>query len=156
MKSELRELLAELDEAVSQLRASLASETDALARRDADLLVRITGAKTATLARIEQLEQRRRAWCGFHRIDAEPAGMLAAIDGLGLEGQPLRLQWDHLRSELLHCRRINRSNGLALTALQRRVRQSLQLLNGRGGPAELYGRNGAAETLAAPRALARA
>lgn len=132
-------VLTDMQVAVTELRAVLDAEREALDRLDSIALDAATSAKARLLKRLESLDVERRQ-----------LGDLA-------HGQTPSAIWQQICCQLDTCRRINQTNGSIVARQLARVRRALGILGGSGeGPPLLYGPGGHTRASAAPRPLSRA
>ncbi len=134
----------------------LAEEQMALGGSDADLLAQVTATKTALLGELEVIEQQRRTLCRQLGSGDDRAAMESLMARLEAPNGSLHRQWQALSDTLRECQQANQANGLIVSAMQRRVRQTLGLLRGTDPDNATYGPGGAAQYSATARAIARA
>lgn len=157
--SALDSILAAEETAARELLEALTAENKALGGRDAATLAQVTSTKTTALETLEKVELRRRELCS--RIGAGPAqadmdAWLGAYAGDDGQEAGVRERWRSLNELMRQCQEMNQANGLVVAALQRRVRQALNLLRNGTTEPSVYGPEGGSAASASARAIARA
>lgn len=157
--TELESIITQQVAAAGRMREALGQEQRVLGQHDADGLGRVTAAKTAALEALEGLECRRRDLCARIGCGPGPADLAAWLDAQrdrhGGAG-PLMELWAELARLLAECRRQNQTNGMAVSTLQRRVQQALNLVRTGSSEPAAYGPTGGTLNGPGARAIARA
>jgi flagellar biosynthesis/type III secretory pathway chaperone len=128
----LHDTLAEEVVAVRGVLEMLGRESDALLRRDAEVLLAISHSKAAAVARAASLGQQRTVLLQ-ENPHLDQSGMTSALE-----------QLHKLATE---CRQQNEANGLMIRGQRRRIEGALNILRGGQHGVDLYGRDGAATQL---------
>lgn len=135
-----RILLAEEQQA-TELVTLLERERDALARREADELLRVVAEKESSLARLDGFASERASLLQQAGYSPDRDGFLAMLDTE--PGGRLQALWQAVETLLKRCRQQNQINGKMLDISQIQARQLLAVLLGReSGSNELYDQNG--------------
>jgi flagella synthesis protein FlgN len=135
-----RDVMADMQVAMTELRAVLDAEREALDRSDSIALDAATSVKAQLLQRLETLDAERRQ---FDEMAPAPDDCLD--------------MWRHVCRQLEECRRINETNGSIVARQLSHVRRALGVLRGAGeAPPVLYGRGGEARAPTIRHSLSRA
>lgn len=130
-------------------------EERALVDADALALQSLAAAKSATVARLNDIGLRRK------KLVAQ-AGVLPTAKGIAswLESQPhaaqLRQTWTKVLEAASAARELNRTNGLLIKTRLRETQQALDILLAGGSSGTLYGPDGQTQASAARRSLVSA
>jgi flagellar biosynthesis/type III secretory pathway chaperone len=134
--AELGALLEKTSGLAQQLLASLTSIESALSSADSARLLRELEAETALLAKLEATS--------LPSAEAGRDGIDDLVRRLEPQGGPLQQRWETMRTLLQRCSAQNRANGIAVAAMEHRVRLAMSLLRQGSWSAVGYGPGGEA------------
>jgi flagellar biosynthesis/type III secretory pathway chaperone len=136
--TELDALLDKTSALAQQLLASLSGIESALSAADSARLLRELETETTVIAKLEATA-----------LPGAEAGAATGRDGIEAmirrvepDGGPLQRRWETLRSTLQRCSALNRANGVAVAAMEHRLRLALSLLRQGSHAAIGYGPGG--------------
>jgi flagellar biosynthesis/type III secretory pathway chaperone len=148
-----RDLARHLDEQIAAMQAvlsALEAEQLALRHRDGDALLQAVNGKATSVARADQLEQRRQAMMA----DLGLADRRTAVGRQFSADAGISQRWQQVLALTRQCRAVNESNGLFIRGQRRRVDATLQILRGGSSAVAEYGPGGEGRSRSSSRTLA--
>jgi flagellar biosynthesis/type III secretory pathway chaperone len=153
LSSEFRNFLAQETSGAERLCDILKSEREALANNELDSLHDLSEKKQAQAEALRQLDMQRNAWLVSQGFSADVSGIkhfLAETD------DETKLAWEGLKTQLSTCQQQNRMNGNIVDKLQRKIRTTLAILQGKPDDTDTYGKSGKTVSDSATNILTRA
>ncbi|WP_019141197.1 flagella synthesis protein FlgN [Noviherbaspirillum massiliense] len=145
--------LSEEQQAARALLQLLQQEEACLVESDADGLAKLTGEKAQAVARMAELAARRYDLLEAAGFEGKEAGMEAWLE-IAASGEAARNAWADLLAVARSAKELNRTNGLMIGQQLARNQSALNILQGGGQGASLYGPNGQTTTRTSSRGLA--
>lgn len=148
-------LLAEELSEASRLQDILQREFTALGGDDPEQIGAISKEKLAQMQRLAQQLSKRDSFLKEIGLPNGTEGTDRLLRGLPPDGK-LAKQWAELRKSGEQLKKQNEINGNIVTVSQRQVRQALDVLSGKTGSPQTYGREGETRSTAQQNSLAKA
>lgn len=151
--SEFRNFLTQEISSAETLCDILKSEREALANNQLDTLNDLSAKKQGLAESLRELDLQRKTWLVSQGFSADLRGI---NNFLSKTDHETKQAWERLTAQLNKCQQQNRVNGNIVEKLQRKIRATLAILQGKPDDTDIYGRSGKTISDSAANILTRA